>query len=217
MIGITRVIETITRASTSTYVGFANRLQCSYPTPTTDGNKRKRDTAVSGEALSSPSSGVSSSGQASSKGMFNLNSSILQTHAQLVKRRRIEQESATKIQAANESSEVSSGGATSSTLCLVDIRRYASYQDRFGLPPSGANQNSTTTTTTTQVSGTTSAFRITSTPITPLTDQEIEVSVSMYDMIYDIAYVLVYQVSYLLINQLHKTTHTYTAHSAPPY
>ena len=136
---------------------------CNAHTPTTDGNKRKRDTAVSGEALSSSSSGVSSSGQASSKGMFNLNSSNLQTHAQLVKRRRIERESATKIQAANESSEVSSGGATSSSPLT--------------------NQNSTTTTTT-QVSGTTSAFRITSTPITPLTD-EIEVSVSMYDMIYD--------------------------------
>jgi len=124
---------------------------CNAPTPTTDGNKTKRDTSVSGEALSSSSSGVPSSGQATSRGMFNLNSSNLLTHAANAKRRRIEREGATNIQAANESSEVSSSGATSSTL-------------------SGS---------------TSSVARITSTPITPLTDQEIEVSVSMYDMIYD--------------------------------
>jgi hypothetical protein len=126
------------------------------PTPTTDCNKRMRDT----EALSSSSSGVPSSGQASSKGMFNINTSNLQIHAQLAKRRRIEQERATKIKAANESSEVSSGGATSSSPLT--------------------NQNSTTT----QVSGKTAAAR-TTTLISLLTDEEIEVSVSMYDMIYD--------------------------------
>ena len=127
------------------------------PTPTTDGNKRMRDT----EASSSSSSGtVPSSGQATSKGMFNINTSNLQIHAQLAKRRRIEQERATKIKAANESSEVSSGGATSSSPLT--------------------NQNSTTT----QVSGKTAAAR-TTTLISLLTDEEIEVSVSMYDMIYD--------------------------------
>ena len=88
---------------------------CNAPTPTTDGNKRKRDTSGSGEASSS---GVSSSGQATTNGMFNINSSNLLTHAANAKRRRIERESATKIQAANESCEVSSGGATSSTTTL---------------------------------------------------------------------------------------------------